>query len=92
MAAAEELFTAAQKNKGVFGQAIGFVKRIQYTPPELHQEFHWCTLNCWNEIRQNHHHTMCTTEDHQAEPAPEADVNTWKRWLKDTQAFHQLGE
>jgi hypothetical protein len=74
-AAAEELFMAAQSNKGAFGRAIGFVKHIRYTPLELHQEFHWRTLNHWNELRQDRHNTQRTFGDHRAEPAPECKVH-----------------
>jgi hypothetical protein len=90
-AATEELFMAAQSNKGAFGHAIGFVERIRYTPPELCQEFHWRALNHWNELRQDRHNTQRTFGDHRAEPAPEADINTWKKWLKDIWSQCQLG-
>lgn len=90
--AAEQLFQASRTDNGAYGRAIGFIGRIRFTPPELRHEFHNRALHRWREFEAERHSSSRAPGHGRApEPAPDADITTWKRWLKDARTQPQLG-
>ena len=56
-----------------------YIKRIQFTPLEVHTDLHRRALQCWEEIEPELRRTQ---DDKLVEPSPHADVPAWKKWLK----------
>ena len=53
-----------------------YIKHIQFTPPELQDEIHWCTLERWPDIqaaRQQENQAQNVRKD---EPPPAAEKET----------------
>jgi hypothetical protein len=90
--AAEQLFQASRTDNGAYGRAIGFIGRIRFTPPELRHEFHNRALHRWREFEaERHSSSRPIGRGRIPEPAPDADITAWKRWLKDARTQPQSG-
>jgi len=61
-------------------KAAAYIKRIQWTPPELREALHQRALDCWPSIMMSRRGVKIPI---QSEPLPWGDDNTWRRWLKE---------
>jgi hypothetical protein len=74
-----------------FYASKAYTTRIEYTPPELRDEFHLNALTRWKAMRAANcqEREAREVDTPHSEPSPDADIAIWKGWLKHVRGHPQ---